>query len=195
MVESVGQGGEGSILKEHVHAPAQDHAEGEDEEEAAGLFDGHDGVEVAAGGEADGGEDNDDEEKGLGALHHNNVAIAVEARGTQERPGQDDGAYEESGEGPCPGNAKNRHDKHGEACCHARRGDQDFFEGHGSLTFADPPDENGDSTENGCDYRSEGGYVHVYLNNDAAAGGNDLSAMGGAAWRSLSFKDTAMGKG
>ena len=71
--------GEGSIFEVHVHAPAEDHAESEDEEEAAGLLDGHDGVEVAAGGEADGGEHDDDEEEGLGALHHDDVAFAVEA--------------------------------------------------------------------------------------------------------------------
>ena len=50
-------------FQEHVHAPAQDHAEGEDEKQAAGLLHGEQGIEVAARQIADGGERYDDTEK------------------------------------------------------------------------------------------------------------------------------------
>ena len=56
--------GKGSVRKIEAEAPAEDHAEGEDEEEAAGLLEAEYGVEVAAGEVADGGEDDDDGEEG-----------------------------------------------------------------------------------------------------------------------------------
>ena len=93
------------------------------------------------------------------------------------------------------GNAKHGDDEHGEAGGHAGRGDEDFFEGDGSLTFADAPDEYGDGSEDGRNRGGERGYVHGISQQRRRSGGDDLSALGGAAWRSLWFKDTARGRG
>ena len=63
-----------AVVEEHGETPAQDHTEGEDEEEGSGLRDGEVVVKVAAGEDADGGQSDDDEEEGAVALDHDCVA-------------------------------------------------------------------------------------------------------------------------
>ena len=67
-----------AVIEEHGEAPAEDHSEGEDEEEGAGLRDGQKIVKVAAGEDAYGGQRNDDEEECAVALDHDRVADADE---------------------------------------------------------------------------------------------------------------------
>ncbi len=73
-----GRAHDAAVVKEHGETPAEDHSEGEDKEEGSSLGDGEVVVKVAAGEDADGGEGDDDEEKGAVALDHDGVADADE---------------------------------------------------------------------------------------------------------------------
>lgn len=149
-----GLGAEGAVLEQHAHAPVDDHAEGENEEQGGGLLDGNDVVQVIAGHEADEEEDHDDDEEGVGAAHHDGFAFADQVGGQQEGVGEDDGADEEGHSGPIPGNAEGGHEEHGKAGGHAERGNDDFAEGDGGAAFADAPEhdseEPDDRGDDGC---------------------------------------------
>jgi len=95
--------GEAAVGEVHRDAPAEDHAEGEDEEEAGGLLQGDEAVEVAAGEEADEREHDHDDEKGGRAVHHDGLADQLEARGADEGFGEEERAGEEGGEAQIQG--------------------------------------------------------------------------------------------
>ena len=129
-------------------APAEDHAEGQDEEEGGGFGGSENSVEVAAGEETDGGKNQDHGEKGIGALHHNGAALANEARGEQQRVGERYGPGQKGGSGPEPGNPESWDEEHAEAGGHAERRNDDFFERDGTTGFAEAPSgDNGESCE------------------------------------------------
>ena len=126
-------------------APAHNHAEGEHEEERAGLFDGEQGVEVSASQDSYRRQHQDDAEEGGGALHYDVVALLDEARRLEQRIGEQDGADEKRGEAPRPRNAKCRDDEHGKSGCHAQWRNHYFLCRDGGAALANAPDH--DSSE------------------------------------------------
>lgn len=139
--------GEPAVGKEHAATPAKDHAEGEEIEHRSGLLDGNKLVEIVAGEESDGGKDDDHHQKGAGALHHDGVAVPVKLGGGIQRPGQQGGSQQESGDAPEPGNPADGSEEHGKARGHAGRGNDDLLQGDGGTAFANTPDDDDDRPE------------------------------------------------
>ena len=68
-----------AVFEEHAESPAQDHAERKHKEQGGGLLDGHHGVEVAVGQDANDPEADDHEEEAGGAMHHDGFAMQRKA--------------------------------------------------------------------------------------------------------------------
>ncbi len=109
--------------------------------EAAGLFKGEVGVEVAAGEVTNGGEDDDDGEEGAGAVHHDGVALAAKAGGSEKRPGEEDGSDEKCADGPGEGETEDGDEEHAEAGGHAHGRNEELARSHGGAAFANAPEE------------------------------------------------------
>jgi len=111
--------GEFAVFEVHLQAPAEDHAESEDEEEAGSLLHRHEAVEVAACDETDGGEYEDDSVKSHGALHHDDAFfVEVQARGAEQRVREDECADQERECCPRPRDPEGRDDEHAESGGH-----------------------------------------------------------------------------
>src|SRR5262245_1200112 len=77
--------GESLVLQVQRAAPADDHPERQDEEQAGGLLRRNDGSDVSAQRQTDCREREDDDDEPGRAAHHDDVAFAREAAGGNDR--------------------------------------------------------------------------------------------------------------